>query len=370
MNDLRFKKFIEDANLIKMSDYESNDVLERTLAVISNIDAISVAPKKKVAVKSPWMTFISTFVERKFIPGFAAAALLLVTGGVSLAAEGSLPGDSLYNMKLKVNEELKSFIAVTPEAKAKFAVETTEKRLQEAAQLSANGKLTEKNKSVLKTELAKRATDVKNRVAALVSQNKLDSAQEIALDFESSLRAHEIILGKITERSTTSLSSITQIDELIADIRTEIATTTESILLIKEKQVASPDIKVQAEEKYKVLKLKFSLVAFTKESSGAITPEASSTFTTKYNEASTTFGVAEQFIDESKYAEALVQLFNVEKLLIEAENAIEAEKLVGADIVNVLLLEPMATGTASTTPDIASSTASSTIDANGQTSAN
>lgn len=356
-----------------MSEYEKADVLERTLAVIANIDAISIQPKKKMdKVKSPWMTFISTFVERKFIPGFAAALLLITTGGVSLAAEGSLPGDSLYGMKLKVNEELKSFIAVTPEAKAKFAVETTEKRLQEAALLSASGKLTEKNKSVLKTELAKRATDVKNRVAALVSQNKLDSAQEIALDFESSLRAHEIILGKITERATTSLSSITQIDELIADIRLEIATTSESILLIKEKQVNAADVRLQAEDKFKTIKLKLSLAVFTKDTALTITPEASSTFATKIEEASTTFATAEVLIDEGKYSEALTQLYTVERLIIEAESAIEAEKLVGKDIVNVLLLSPMAsstatstaTTTASTTSEVATSSTSTTMNSN------
>lgn len=75
---------------------------------------------------------------------FAFVALLLIsTGGTSVLARGALPGDSLYAVKLRLNENVERTLAYTPEAKAAVDVEHAEERLSEIELLAAQGKTDE-----------------------------------------------------------------------------------------------------------------------------------------------------------------------------------------------------------------------------------
>jgi len=58
-------------------------------------------------------------------------ALFFVGGGVSRVAESSIPGDILYGFKTGVNEEIKGFLATSPESAAAFEVDLAERRVSE-----------------------------------------------------------------------------------------------------------------------------------------------------------------------------------------------------------------------------------------------
>ena len=194
---------------VHMSADDKRDVFKRVSLVVDKIEAVS-SEFHKAPVLSPFANGSSSaggklgsrfasniFVyirQRKFVPSLVIVLLLCATGGVSALAENALPGDSLYSLKVNVNEQVKGFVAVTPEAKARLAVETTERRLQEAVILSSQGKLTDANKQILQGQLNKSATDVKNSVASLVASNDISIAQEVSTNFEASLKTHELIL--------------------------------------------------------------------------------------------------------------------------------------------------------------------------------
>lgn len=201
-----------------MTSEEKADVLQRALMAIDAIEATHTATQRRVAevpvvqvsvsstVSSAWYTY---FMEKKFVPALSLSLLLLVTGGTSLAAEQALPGDVLYPVKIGLNEKVRGFTAITPEAKAKFALEVTDRRLKEVALLSSKGLLNEETSAMIQSQLVKQAGQIRNQVASLVSTKNIKAAQEISLNFESSLRAHELILEKISKKQNGEDSIVT-----------------------------------------------------------------------------------------------------------------------------------------------------------------
>jgi hypothetical protein len=63
-------------------------------------------------------------------------------GGTAAVAEHSLPGEPLWNFKIHVNEGVRSAMAVSDEAQAKWDIAVLETRLNEAKELAADDKLT------------------------------------------------------------------------------------------------------------------------------------------------------------------------------------------------------------------------------------
>lgn len=209
MIESNFENVIKAYRKVSMTPEEKKEVFNQSLLVIEKIEAVSMSHGDKYSNETGMFAemqknkqafaaqFLSYFKRRQFVPAFIAAFLLLFTGGASLLAESALPGDSLYSFKVNVNEPIKDLSAVSDEAKARVALEITERRLQEAAMLSAQGKLDQSNKKLLQDEVVKRAEQIRNRVASLVSNNNLDAAQEVAVDFESRLKTHELILESL-----------------------------------------------------------------------------------------------------------------------------------------------------------------------------
>lgn len=119
----------------------------------------------------------------------ALAALLIVLGGTqaSLAAEGALPGDVLYPIKVAVNEPLALGLSFVPERKAELAAEFAGRRLDEAAKLSAAGKLDERHASELATRFDEHVETLARETATLESKGSLAASLAVRTDLESHL---------------------------------------------------------------------------------------------------------------------------------------------------------------------------------------
>lgn len=91
------------------------------------------------AVPSPYARL---FALKRPVAALVLIALVGIGGATTYAAHGSLPGDPLYPLKVKVIEPVQGLLAVTPEAKAAFQASIANERLAEAAQLAAKEKLT------------------------------------------------------------------------------------------------------------------------------------------------------------------------------------------------------------------------------------
>ena len=97
-----------------------------------------------------WRTFL---VRQSWTSTLVVAALILMLagGGVAFAAENTVPGDSLYTVKIDITEPLRETLAFSASAKAYMEELKIEHRLKEAAKLAAQGRLTDAvNKQIQK----------------------------------------------------------------------------------------------------------------------------------------------------------------------------------------------------------------------------
>ena len=123
---------------------------------------------------------------RRFYAG-ALAALLIVLGGTqaSLAAEGALPGDILYPIKVAVNEPLALSLSFAPERKAELAAEFAARRLDEAARLSASGRLGDRQATELATRFDAHVETLARETDALESKGALAASLAVRTDLGS-----------------------------------------------------------------------------------------------------------------------------------------------------------------------------------------
>ena len=149
---------------------------------------------------------------RPVIASVAALAILSAgTGGVALAAEGTLPGDALYPVKVDVTEPIVGALTESGSASASWHMQIAERRLSEATALAHEGRLTHATSALL----AKRIVDA-SRIADAELTAADPAAQAVAsTSFTTRLSAYDALL------SYASLSG-SSTDEVHAAIRTAI----------------------------------------------------------------------------------------------------------------------------------------------------
>jgi len=149
-----------------------------------------------VGTPSPFMGVFSFSYVRFAVPALLVA-VVFVSGGVSYAAEGAVPGDTLYPVKIRVNEEVRSALIFDEEEKLAWNIRRAERRLEEASTLAAEGGLNEETQSVLAAQFEAHAADVAADVEAVRESNPA-LALEIDSQFEASLMAHGEVIEQVT----------------------------------------------------------------------------------------------------------------------------------------------------------------------------
>lgn len=163
---------------------------------------------KESGVPSPYTSIFPRYFMRP-AAGFMAAILVLVTGtsGIAYAAEGALPGDTLYPIKVNVTEPVRITLAADTAQKAALHRRFAETRISEAAALAKQGRLT----AAVQTELETRFVENSDK-----GGQEIDGATKVA--FDARLAAHEAVLERIDEerRGTSTLAMRTAIRGRIA----------------------------------------------------------------------------------------------------------------------------------------------------------
>ncbi len=138
---------------------------------------------------------VFAFFTRHLMP-IALVVAILLTGSVSYAAEGALPGDFLYPVKVNVNEKVATTLATTPQAKASVEASLAEKRLEEATRLVSENKLTSTTSAELAANFSTHA-DAAVADTQKVNQNDAPAAATLASNFQADLSAHADILAML-----------------------------------------------------------------------------------------------------------------------------------------------------------------------------
>lgn len=140
-----------------------------------------------------------------------ALALVLVVGiGTSFAAEGALPGDALYPIKVLFNEPFGAALQRSDSAKAKWESTLVSRRLEEAEALAAKGQLTPSVQEALQSSIALSATEFNASVAKLAEVDDV-AVVRAQSQFEASLAGHEEVLTKLSRVRDEDARSIAPI---------------------------------------------------------------------------------------------------------------------------------------------------------------
>ncbi|RJQ37139.1 hypothetical protein C4552_01365 [Candidatus Parcubacteria bacterium] len=130
------------------------------------------------------------------------AIFMVAAGGASYAAEGALPGDLLYPVKVHINEEIRAAAVFNSERRAEWEAERLARRLQEAEELAAAGNLGDQARLEIEERLQAHAERIRAHVAKLEASGKFDVAANVSTGVETSLGIHERILATVVASST------------------------------------------------------------------------------------------------------------------------------------------------------------------------
>lgn len=174
----------------------------------------------------------------KFMPIFAIIVIVaLAGGGTSLAAENALPGDILYPVKIHVNEEVRAAFALNSEARAQWDAERAERRLDEAAELANEDRISAETRADLEHRFEAHANQAEAEFAEIKAGGKIMAAADLASRFEARLKIHEALFDRLEEKSSDKVdveigllkdkvqTELDDVDEARADAEEKIEST-------------------------------------------------------------------------------------------------------------------------------------------------
>lgn len=217
-NNIFNNKAIQDLKKIFMTPEEKRAVLARIIS-----SPVPIAPiAKNRPVKSPWSAHsFSVWISRNRWAYAVVTVLLIISltgGGVAFAAEGSLPGDLFYPIKINVTEPLR--VALTPslEAKASLAASFANERVQEGETLAAQGKLDQAKQAELSSLIAVH-TQALNSALTAIASSEPQVAERIRIGFQERMNEHAIHLYAL-QTSVTTIATTSAIHIPILDLAT------------------------------------------------------------------------------------------------------------------------------------------------------
>lgn len=172
------KKAIKHVKNISLSSQEKESMFSRI-----DLYTKENPMKEIVAHPSAWYNLFGQVGQVKGYRYMYSALALIVTvfvgAGVTNAAEKSLPGDTLYPVKINVNEKVKSAVAFTSKAKTKVEEEKVIRRLDEVEALVKKGEFKNGKRDQLEKEVEKSVKVLNNKVDRKDSEDvKYDKVEE------------------------------------------------------------------------------------------------------------------------------------------------------------------------------------------------
>jgi hypothetical protein len=150
---------------------------------------------------------------------------IIASGGtVSYSASSALPGDALYNFKLKVTEEVQGILITSPTARIMYQQNRVAKRIEEVKQLAASGNLTPEKASIVEKAIEEHIAKVDENVQILAKENPKELAKTtealntIIANHDKDLKALEQIENIKTEvKDAENKSKVLKTEEAKTD---------------------------------------------------------------------------------------------------------------------------------------------------------
>lgn len=177
----------------------------QALPVSSPFTQKDISREKVTSNISYWV-----FFHRNVMAGMAAL-FLVISGSVATFAESALPGESLYSVKVNVNEKVQALLAFTDESKASVEAALAVKRLEEVKVLAEKGNFSLQAEEAAKTRFAKHSENLKQRLEKLDAKGDSNAVVVIGGRYENGVAsAYQIFVGFAGNESQAELEGTVQ----------------------------------------------------------------------------------------------------------------------------------------------------------------
>lgn len=220
----KFKNLIKQARKTALLKEEKERINLNLVKFIKENPVRNAAferPLYNIEAKSSFKTIMNyLFGKPARNYAFLAIAILLFGGaGISFAAQGSLPGDILYPIKIGFNEKVSEIVLFSNEAKAKYNIQLVQLRLQEAERMALSGKLDSAKTAELKNLLNRHIAGVRSRSGNIKNGNAMNIIADIDSELEASLDAHSRILSEIANAQKEQDKTTVFVKNILADVQ-------------------------------------------------------------------------------------------------------------------------------------------------------
>jgi hypothetical protein len=198
-------KLVEQLNQAKREITLSSDrKREIRTAILASIGQNKVQTKSSGA-------FFSFHFSRFVVAPLALAVVLFAGAGVTYAAQDSLPGDKLYNLKLNFNEKVKTNFSLSAEKKAEAQLGLFEDRLDEAVKLSSDDRLDDAKTTYVQSLFDKYEAAAQARIDLLNAAGKTEAAEMLEARLHALIATHERVLAKMEKKNNLALQTVLKV---------------------------------------------------------------------------------------------------------------------------------------------------------------
>ncbi len=174
----------------------------------SLLSYIDKNPVKNIPVEEPVR---SSFFKRSFV--FVLVLIVVFAGGgISYAAQRSLPGDTLYPVKVKINEPVRSFFAFSDKNRAEVDADIASDRLSEAETLNKQSRLSPAVKAQIVANFSEHIQSWNNHMSKLAQNKDYANLESGEARLETTINSHAQILpalslvGNTGEKDSSSVT--------------------------------------------------------------------------------------------------------------------------------------------------------------------
>lgn len=205
-----FNKIVGEAKQIKLTERERNSLILAVDAFVEKNPIKKTAPVSQSAgpqpVASPffkkdWFFAFSQQSHNYYLAG-ALAVIAIFGTGTSFAAQGSLPGDILYPVKVNILEEVKS-VFLPSTRKPEYEIERTQTRIKEVKKLAEQNKLSDDIKVSVAAQIDDHISTVKKDISNLREKGDIKHVLAISTSLETALDESQEQIQTLTEEDAS-----------------------------------------------------------------------------------------------------------------------------------------------------------------------
>jgi hypothetical protein len=196
-----FDKIFENIKHESLSEHERSVSRENLKLFMAEHPARTPFALRIAAIAHETLAAFRLPLLMRLHPVALSLVLVLCVGvGTSYAAEGALPGDTLYPVKINVNEQVQGALALSPQAKADWHATRVARRLEEAETLAVAGRLSGETSSAVQSEIESSSEDFNTSIAVLAKDgNDPTAVVDAQSNLEATLNAHARVLAALSQ---------------------------------------------------------------------------------------------------------------------------------------------------------------------------